>query len=69
MQTYLYVIVINNKRQGHLFQNIEGSRGVDLLATYRLVDLQSDISYKARNEGLYGLDVALYCIINIVATR
>ena len=25
MQTYLYVMMINNKKQGHLFQNIEGS--------------------------------------------
>ena len=40
MQTYLYVIVINYKRQGHLFQNMEGSSFVHLLATYRLIDLQ-----------------------------
>ena len=29
MQTYLYVMVINNKRQGHLFKNREGSNCVD----------------------------------------
>ena len=29
MQTHLYVIVIKNKRQGHLFQNMEGSSCVD----------------------------------------
>ena len=40
MQMYLYVTAINNKRHGHLFQNIEGSSCVDLLATYRLIDLQ-----------------------------
>ena len=34
MQTNLYVMVINNKRQGHLFQNMEGSSCVDLLAKY-----------------------------------
>ena len=44
MQTHLYVMVINNKRQGHLFQNMEGSNCVDLLTTYRLIDLQSSIS-------------------------
>ena len=36
MQTYVYVMVINNKRRGRLFLNIEGSSCVDLLATYRL---------------------------------
>ena len=51
MQTYLYVMVINNKRQGHLFQNMEDSSCVDLLVKcrlvdpYQLVDLQSSISY------------------------
>ena len=34
MQTYLYVMVIN-KRQGHLFRNMEGSSCVYRLATYR----------------------------------
>ena len=38
------VMVINNKRQGHLFQNMEGSIYVELLATYRLIDLWSSIS-------------------------
>ena len=33
IQTYLYVMVINNKRQGHLFQYMVGSSCVDLLAT------------------------------------
>ena len=44
MKTHLYVMVINNKRQGHLFLNMEGSSCVDLLATYRLIDLRSSIS-------------------------
>ena len=44
MQMYLYVMVINNKRQGHIFQNMEGSSCVDLLAMYRLIDLRSSSS-------------------------
>ena len=44
MQTHLSVMVINNKRQAHLFQNMEGSSCVDLLATYRLIDLRSSIT-------------------------
>ena len=28
---------VNNKRQSHLFQNMESSRCVDLLVTYRLI--------------------------------
>ena len=36
MQTYLYVMVINNKRQGDLFQNIEDSSCVDSITTLGL---------------------------------
>ena len=42
-QTYLYVMVITNKRQGHLFHNMEGSSCVDLLVTYRLIYFWSSI--------------------------
>ena len=38
MQTYLYVMVINTRWHGHLFQNMGGSSCVDQLVTYRLVD-------------------------------
>ena len=37
MQTYLYVMVMNNIRKSHRFQNIEGSGCVDLIATYILI--------------------------------
>ena len=50
MLTYLYVMVINNKMHDHLFQNMEGSGCVDLLATYRLIDLQSSISWGQKRE-------------------
>ena len=49
MQTHLYMMVIN-KRQGQLFQIIEGSSCVDLLATYRLIDLRSRISWGQKRE-------------------
>ena len=60
MHTYLYVMVINNKRQGHHFQNMEGSNCVDLLATYRLIYIYGVASAEARNGIWYGLDVTLY---------
>ena len=55
MQTYLYVMVINNKRQGQLFPNMEGSGCVDQIAMYRLVDHGVALA-AARNRGWYGLD-------------
>ena len=45
MQTYLYVMVINNKWQGHVFQNMDGSSCVDRLETYWLIDLRTSISW------------------------
>ena len=54
MQTYLYVMVINNKRLDYSFHNMEGSSYVDLLATYRLIDLRIEIA-EARNGRWYGL--------------
>ena len=50
MQTYLFVMVINNKRHGHLFQNMEGSSCVYQLATYWLIDLRSRISWGQKRE-------------------
>ena len=50
MQTHLYVMVINNKRQCYIFQNMEGSSCVDLLAMYRLIYLRSSISRGQRRE-------------------
>ena len=43
MQAYLYMVVINNRRQGHIFQNMGGSSCVDKLAMYSLVYLRSSI--------------------------
>ena len=54
MQTYMYVMVINNKKKDNLFQNMECSSCVDLLA---------------RNGRWYRLDIVLYRIVNIVATQ
>ena len=47
--THANVLVCDGDQQqeagpGHLFQNMEGLGCVNLLATYRLIDLQSSIS-------------------------